>query len=537
VLINIDRIEHGFSKWQWFIFKYTFSWTQHMENRKGIFLAALVVMCITLPYGIAAFSGNQQVFNGFLLNPIDGNSYLAKMYQGWEGSWRFRLTYTSQSGEGAYLFLFYIFLGHLARWTGIPLIAAFHLARITSAVLLVFVMQRFFSKVFPDRPAAAWTALLLATLGSGLGWLAALAGYMTSDFWVAEAFPFLSSYSNPHFPLGMAILLLVFLKAMEPVSRGNLLYLFILGLLLAVIMPFGMVIAVVVYGALWLWNWIETRRFNAWSITALGSGGGIYLLYQVWISNTDPILAGWNAQNLTFSPPVWDVILSFCPILVLGVFAIRPLWQARNRAEIRLMIVWIVLGFLLVYVPFSLQRRFMFALYIPVVAVGVFGLQEARKKLHGARWLVPLLMVLSCITNLGILMAGVASVQEKKSSLFYSSSEAQAMAWIEKNTSPDALVLSGPEMGLYIPAHTGRSVIYGHPFETVSSVTEKENLRLFFSGVWDQTQAEQFLESRQIDYILYGPREEKIGFPSILKILPAVYQVDGISIYKGYPGP
>jgi hypothetical protein len=507
-----------------------------MKNRKGIFLAALVVLCITLPYGIAAFSGNQQVFDGFLLNPIDGNSYLAKMYQGWSGSWRFELTYTSQPGAGAYLFLFYIFLGHLARWTGIPLIGVFHLARITSAVLLVFVMQRFFSRVFPDQPRAAWTALLLAALGSGLGWLAAMAGYMTSDFWVAEAYPFLSSYSNPHFPLGMAILLLVFLRVMEPVSRGNLFQLFVFGLLLAVIMPFGMVIAVVVSGGVWLWNWIETRRFNAWPIVALGCGGGIYLLYQFWISNTDPVLAGWNAQNLTFSPPVWDVILSFSPILLMGVLAIRPLWQARRKPEIRLIIVWIILGILLIYIPFSLQRRFMFALYIPVAVVGVFGIQEARKKLHGARWLVPTLMVFSCITNVGILLAGVSSAQEKKASLYYSSSEGQAMAWIEKNTLPDALILSSPEMGSYIPAYTGRHVIYGHPFETVSSDKEKKNLRLFFSGVWDQNQSEQFLESRHVDYILYGPREEKIGFPSVLKTLPVVYQFEGVRIFRGHSG-
>ena len=35
-------------------------------------------------------SGNEYEFGGFLLNPIDGNSYLAKMYQGWLGNWRFQ---------------------------------------------------------------------------------------------------------------------------------------------------------------------------------------------------------------------------------------------------------------------------------------------------------------------------------------------------------------------------------------------------------------------------------------------------------------
>ena len=43
-------------------------------------------------------------FAGFTYNAIDGNSYLAKMRQGWEGEWKFTLPYTSDPGEGTYLF-------------------------------------------------------------------------------------------------------------------------------------------------------------------------------------------------------------------------------------------------------------------------------------------------------------------------------------------------------------------------------------------------------------------------------------------------
>ena len=62
--------------------------------------------------------GDTHVFGGFLLNPLDGNSYLAKMQQGASGSWRFTLPFTPEPGEGAYLFLFYLALGHLCRLTG-----------------------------------------------------------------------------------------------------------------------------------------------------------------------------------------------------------------------------------------------------------------------------------------------------------------------------------------------------------------------------------------------------------------------------------
>ena len=90
-------------------------------NRPNLTKSFVVVgLAIVLPFVIAALVGGpQRVFVGFLFNPIDGATYLAKMYEGLMGQWRFTLPYTAEPGQGAYLFLFYLFLGHLARWTGL----------------------------------------------------------------------------------------------------------------------------------------------------------------------------------------------------------------------------------------------------------------------------------------------------------------------------------------------------------------------------------------------------------------------------------
>jgi len=76
----------------------------------------LVVLLTTGPYLAAQrAAGSEFVFGGFLLNPVDGYSYLAKMLQGFQGSWRFHLPYAADPGQGAYIFGFYLFLGHLDR--------------------------------------------------------------------------------------------------------------------------------------------------------------------------------------------------------------------------------------------------------------------------------------------------------------------------------------------------------------------------------------------------------------------------------------
>ena len=65
---------------------------------------------------------------GFFYLGDDANTYLAKMRQGWEGSWSWQNRYTTESSPTAYLFMFWIVLGHIAAVSNLPLIVVFHLA-------------------------------------------------------------------------------------------------------------------------------------------------------------------------------------------------------------------------------------------------------------------------------------------------------------------------------------------------------------------------------------------------------------------------
>ncbi|MCE1255625.1 MAG: hypothetical protein LWX83_19000 [Anaerolineae bacterium] len=60
-----------------------------------VFFSGLII----LPY-IAAWkmSGSEYVFGGMLANPIDGQSYLAKMRLGFDGHYLFHLLYSPQNG-------------------------------------------------------------------------------------------------------------------------------------------------------------------------------------------------------------------------------------------------------------------------------------------------------------------------------------------------------------------------------------------------------------------------------------------------------
>ncbi len=92
-------------------------------------LALLIIS--SLPYLVAwAVMPEGTHFTGLVFNFTDGHSYIAKMRQGLDGSWRFRLNFTPEQRQSTFLFLFHLGPGHLVRRTGLSLAILYHGARV-----------------------------------------------------------------------------------------------------------------------------------------------------------------------------------------------------------------------------------------------------------------------------------------------------------------------------------------------------------------------------------------------------------------------
>lgn len=479
-----------------------------MTRRNRMILALILLLLQALPPLLAGLRwGPEWIFGGFLVNPIDGNSYLSKMQEGWNGAWQFTLLYSSSSSQGAFLFMFYIFLGHLARWLAVPLLWMFHIARILGCAALFAALARCCDFLFPEDPSSADLALWIVTLGSGLGWLfTILTASQTADFWVAEAYPFLSMLVNPHFPLGLAVLLGLMLLGYSPPSRWKAPLFAFGGLALAAIQPFAIVLLAVVLVAQTAWAWYTLRRFEpANLIWGLGPGGG-YLLYQFWAIQKDPLLALWNSQNITQAPPVWDFLVSLSPALLLALPGAVLAWKRKNPLGV-VLAAWLAAACILTYLPFNLQRRFMTGIYVPAGLLGVLGLAAVKEwlgkdsRLHRAAF-----VVLSLPTNLFLMLAifigGLGVFARAPDPLIYLPvSNVKAFEWLRANTAQDAVILATPEDGLFIPAWSGRKVVYGHPFETVNADPMKIETSSFFSGKMTSDQAKQMVQDENVGYI------------------------------------
>ena len=432
-------------------------------------IISLIVLClVSLPFILAGrASGTDYVFSGFLFNPFDGNTYLAKMVQGWQGSWRFTLPYTADPGEGAYLFVFYLGLGHLARIFNLSNILVFHLARLLGAILLLWTLWRYFGALFStSRPRKF--AFALAALGSGMGWLLVVSGLLPSDFWVAEAYPFLSAYANPHFPISLSLLLWLLMPPLDRVLRGWQLALIGLGALaLSLLSPFGIVIVTLVLGCDFLRRAIQKNgSWNIfWRILCIVLMGLPLMLYDLWVVAADPILAGWNAQNQTPSPPLWDLLISLSPALLLAIVGAWGVIRWRKQERLKEMgsrenwyplILWVGLGLLLLFIPWSLQRRFILGIYIPIAGLAALGMEFlAASRPRRYRILVVAVFILAIPTNLIVLLAGGQAINTHDPKIYLTKEEYQALTWIAENTDDEALVLASPEMGLFIPVAYG----------------------------------------------------------------------------------
>ncbi len=487
-----------------------------------------------LPY-LLAYGVRDHVFTGILINPIDGNSYLAKMAEGWRGDWLFTLPYTAEPGPGAFIFTYYLFLGHLACWTGASLDLVYHAARAAGGLALMLVAYALVASFFDGR----WrmTVWMLFVLGSGLGWLGVLFGQFTSDLWVAEVIPFLAIFSNAHFALALALQLLIFMWALPGIAAdrttpGRLALLALATTLEAQVQPLALLNIGLTLGGVAAWQVLRRQLTWArlWPVLVVAIFAVPWVVYDAALSYTDPILSQWSAQNLTPAPPLWDLALSGGALLVPAILGAVVVARRRTEREMAVLI-WLVLVVLALYAPFALQRRLALGLWMPLVLLAGLGLRDVvwpRLRGTGRVLGIAALAVLVLPSNLLVYGATLGAIQRREPSVFLTLPEAAALEWMAGKTPPGAIVAASPSMSLFIPARTPARVVYGHPFETVAAAAHRQALEDFFAGRADPR---SFVTASQVRFVLVGPREMRLGEARMPAEWPVVFKQDGQTIY------
>jgi hypothetical protein len=167
---------------------------------------------------------------------------------------------------------------------------------------------------------------------------------------------------------------------------------------------------------------------------------------------------------------------------------------------------------------------------IPLAGLAAIGLDYIFERKKSLGLVITLLILLLIVpTNLMILLGGVQAVNSREPKVLLHREEMMALDWIIANTNQNALILASPQMGLYLPAYTGREVLYGHPFETINATEMQTTVEKFFSG---QKDIEDLPAVEGESYVFIGPREQKLGRNGIEGEFELVYSSQQIRIYE-----
>lgn len=509
-----------------------------LRARGAAGLALLTALLTAVPYLAAlALTEPGTQFSGFLLNPQDGFSYLAKMRQGTALPFEFSLPYATQPGPGATLFVYHLALGWLGALIAVSPLWLYHLARLLGTLAMAAAAWALYRRALEDRSARG-LALLLALLGSGIGWLALPFGVLASDLWIPEAIPFLSGYANAHFPLASALMLLaVALLAFDDLlANWRLPAAFAVGLGLSLIQPFA-VLPVLVAVVLWYgWEAVRdrSRRYpgSGWqAVASFVLGSAPVLLYDLLATRRQAALALWAAQNSTPTPGLLETGLGYGLVLVLAAAGILTSRTLRSPGG-RLLLCWAVAGLVLMYAPLALQRRMALGLFFPLAGLAGAALSEFISQPGRRRLAAVAMLAVSFPSHLVVVGAGLQSVSQGDPELLLLEAEHDSYAWIEANLPPDSLILSGARGGNRMPAFTEARVLYGHPFETPEADRMALTVEQFYQWSGDPAGGLAQLSALGVDFVLYGPEERQLGIPSWLDRLEPVHSAGEFVLYR-----
>jgi hypothetical protein len=529
-----------------------FQWPSREELRWAALAAAAVVAITCLPYLFGLLNRPPGwYYSGFIANPDEHNVYLSLMRQARDGSFFFRDMFTAEPQAGRVVNVFWFGLGLFARVSHLPLPVVYHLARVVAGWLLLMAIYCLAAHVLSTITARR-AALLLAATASGLGWLFHPGPGQPNpiDFGpgliMPEAITFLTLLLNPLFAFSMFLLVVIYAAAAHAFASGSVRAAVLAGLaalVLGNIHSYDMIPLAAVLAAYLIYLLVTKRAGGQAVLLALliAVMAAPSLAYQLWLQHTGELSMVVKATNQPPSPEFRYVALGLgLPLLFAAAGAGTAL---RGNSWARLLALWLVVGFALVYAPLSFQRKLIEGLHIPVVLLAMVALERiamvrprvreeepavaaraggvavatrertaavtaptSRRLLLAVAVLV-LVSLPSDLAFLGRAAGDLASNNVRylgnlMPPLYLSADERAALGYLDRHARPSDVLLANSFLSNYAPSLAGVRVYFGHWSETPDFVGKVREYSWFVRASTPPAAAEAFLRDHGITYVL-----------------------------------
>jgi hypothetical protein len=480
------------------------------EYKWPIILSIFVIIFTSIPYWLGFnYENDLFKFSGFIIGVGDGNSYLAKMMIGASGDWLFTTPYTAYPQIKFFAFFPYILLGKLSSQPSqtIQLIILFHLFRWAGIIFLILETYQFSLIVVKDRKTSLLITILLI-FGGGLGWLAIIfPGLMYQrmplEFFSPETFGYLSVFSLPHLLLARAFLYKSFRTLLMMDSdvkfwQKSLLRSGFSLFLSGIFQPINLFIGWFVVGIYYLVKTIKEKRVSVsikkyifWIIPSAP-----LFFYNFFSFLFDPYLSTWQDQNRIISPPIIDYLFAYGLGLFIWILVYKKgLMEKINHALF--LNLWIILIPVLAYFPVNIQRRLTEGVWLAFcIYIGVFIMNNKNT-------IGKILIFTSVILSTLIFSVGSFTATQSLDSPIYSSKSIIDVGnYLRTEVNVGDVILAPFDESNVLPVFIPIKVITGHGPESKNLSEISEILDRFYTGNLSQVEAQDFIQSFDIKFIV-----------------------------------
>lgn len=564
----------------------------------GLWVATTVLLG-SAPYIVGYASQTDAVrFAGYVhLYPEDVCNHLSWAKQAYDGHFLLEDKYNAKENPESLVFnLLFLLIGWTARLLNWPLMWGFHLERVVATVLLLLLVYFFASQFFESR-LLKWTALLLISFSSGLGWLTILGVtnfWTASDLWMTEVSTFIHGHTDVVITPSVLLMLTAFHFGLRHVRTGRTGYAVGAGLAtlgLGAVHPHNLVTVFAVFFVHTLTRILsEPDPFDTFFSRKP------WLLLACLTLFTFPI-AAYHLYSMILQPHFFEyaTIQDSIPAGELlpgyglpGLFAVVGIVSVISHKDsvFYFLLVWLLCAFALIFTPLPLAGQYYLCqgLHIPICLLAVKGL-SALGAVVVRKWPFAfsaggtprdviagsLMFVFVCaasLTNVFVLADEIAlasrttdlplphrplSKQTKRHTMaFQASAKGPALSpyffprdlldacgWLGRSTRSSDVVLAPTYLSCFIPLLSGNRVYAAASHQTSNFSIKELNVRSFYS-MEDAEHMYEFLKTVQIDYFVFwlpdGADRNRVS-DRIVRSLPAtkVYENPRVVIFRFHP--
>ncbi len=584
--------------------------------------AGLVILLTSIPYLYGwAITPPGMVYMGYVYDRFDHGVHSAWVRQAQMGRWLFESLFTTEPQSPHFFNLYFLLIGRLARYLHLSITAVEQLGRVVFGWAFLVVAYAFAAQ-FTQSVFTRRLALLLIGLSSGLGWLvnahvptAEGAGYLhtwamdyvpggtMNGLIMPEAITFPSLMIFDLFAAAYFLLIGTFYLLWLAWQRGSwrlAACAALAAMILANVHSYD-IITVWAVGAVALavLAILQRRlpRRELGMFAAVAALSVIPVIYQYHVFLTSQVFRE-KANSPTLSPPfdlksgraAADYLIGELKyVLTFGLCAFAALPAIVRAARRRhpgwlYLAAWAVVPFVLVYLPFSFQRKIAEGMHVPLsmlaaLAIGDMLLQPRpfvgrRKTVAGGearplrQWSVAVvflaLAVPSNVALTGLILRdlrddsryrtfrlgqpspgfGDIGLRDIRPSYYLHADEIEAMEWLTAHSKPGDAILSLPGTGMYLPPVTGRHAYCAHIAETLNVHWKIYQVLRFFGNPMPaadgtmlppMTDAERLAlaKANRLKYVYYGCAEQGFAMvrPQQIGCLELVHRNRRVQIY------